>query len=147
MRSPTTALITASRAALAAPRCGDPGEHGDPAAPTVDRVLDEELPRYAEPIGLTGTPEIAHIHFVHYLSYQVTMYVLGGSLTSPFREWLEQDLQRRSSSQRTQVEAAKLLSTLALPRRPRSWPALCRWGGAESRTSRPPGSSHVPLPW
>ena len=47
-------------------------------AELVDRVLDEELPRYAEPIGLTGTPEIAHIHFVHYLSYQVAMYVCWG---------------------------------------------------------------------
>jgi hypothetical protein len=40
--------------------------------------------------------------------------MLGGKLTSPFREWLEQDLQRRSSSQRAQVEAAKLLSTLGV---------------------------------
>lgn len=30
----------------------------------------------------------------------------------PFREWLEQDLERRSSGQRAQVEAAKLLATL-----------------------------------
>jgi hypothetical protein len=35
-------------------------------------------------------------------------------LTQAFQEWLEQDLQRRSSSQRTQVEAAKLLSTLGV---------------------------------
>lgn len=35
-------------------------------------------------------------------------------MTSPFREWLEQDLERRSSSQRAQVEAAKLLATLGV---------------------------------
>lgn len=39
---------------------------------------------------------------------------MGGSLTSPFRAWLEQDLERRSSSQRAQVEAAKLLATLGV---------------------------------
>lgn len=38
----------------------------------------------------------------------------GGSLTLPFREWLEQDLERRSSSQRAQVETAKLLATLGV---------------------------------
>jgi len=35
-------------------------------------------------------------------------------LSTAFRTWLEQDLQRRSSVQRTQVEAAKLLATLGL---------------------------------
>lgn len=42
------------------------------------------------------------------------MFCLGGSLTSAFLKWLEQDLQTRSSSQRAQVEAAKLLSTLGV---------------------------------
>jgi hypothetical protein len=37
-----------------------------------------------------------------------------GSLTTAFFAWLERDLERRSSSQRAQVEAAKLLSTLAV---------------------------------
>lgn len=35
-------------------------------------------------------------------------------MTSPFWEWLGQDVQTRSSSQRAQVEAAKLLSTLGV---------------------------------
>jgi hypothetical protein len=35
-------------------------------------------------------------------------------LPTAFFSWLEEDLQRRSASQRTQVEAAKLLATVAL---------------------------------
>jgi hypothetical protein len=35
-------------------------------------------------------------------------------LPTAFFAWLEQDLQRRSASQRTQVEAAKLLATLGV---------------------------------
>jgi hypothetical protein len=35
-------------------------------------------------------------------------------LPTAFFSWLEQDLQRRSASQRTQVEAAKLLATLGV---------------------------------
>jgi hypothetical protein len=35
-------------------------------------------------------------------------------LSTAFLAWLEQDLQRRASLQRTQVEAAKLLATLGL---------------------------------
>ena len=35
-------------------------------------------------------------------------------MTTAFLAWLERDLERRSSSQRAQVEAAKLLSTLAV---------------------------------
>lgn len=38
----------------------------------------------------------------------------GGILATAFITWLENDLERRSSSQRVQVEAAKLLSTLAV---------------------------------
>lgn len=35
-------------------------------------------------------------------------------MPTAFISWLEQDLQRRSASQRTQVEAAKLLATLGV---------------------------------
>ena len=35
-------------------------------------------------------------------------------MAASFHDWLEKDLERRSATQRTQVEAAKLVSTLAL---------------------------------
>lgn len=38
----------------------------------------------------------------------------GGIVATDFLAWLEKDLERRSASQRTQVEAAKLVSTLAV---------------------------------
>jgi hypothetical protein len=35
-------------------------------------------------------------------------------VAASFRDWLEKDLERRSATQRTQIEAAKLLATLAV---------------------------------
>ena len=35
-------------------------------------------------------------------------------MTASFHDWLEKDLERRSATQRTQIEAAKLVATLAV---------------------------------
>ncbi len=35
-------------------------------------------------------------------------------MAASFRDWLEKDLERRSAAQRTQIEAAKLVATLAV---------------------------------